>query len=129
MTMLEQMARFLASRLGYAFEGDSDGSVFFGYLPEKPVKAICVYANELRASGDRDGTRIQVGIRSDMDGAWPLETAVRIMALLDDAHDLLFTEDGKYINRIETQSGFEYAGLDSNNTQFYTANFRVYCCG
>ncbi len=129
MTILEQLARFLAGKTQCTFEGNDDGAVFYGYMPEKPVKAVCVYASDLRASGDEDGTQVQVGIRSDMDGAWALEKATQIINLLDEARDLIFVKDGSYINRVETINGFEYTGLDSNNTQFYTANFRVYWCG
>lgn len=129
MTIIEQLARFLASKLSFQFEGTHSGSVFFGYLPETPIKAICVYANDLRAPGDLDGARVQIVIRSDLDGAWPLEQAVEIARLLDDARDMIFVPDGAYITRIETEKGFEFAGMAGNNTQLYAANFRVYYCG
>lgn len=129
MTIIEQMARFLAVKLRLPFEGDADGAVFFGYMPETPVKALCVYANDLRAPGDSDGARVQIVIRSNADGAWPLEKAVEIMRLLDDRRDLLFVADGDYVSRVETESGFEFVGLENNSTQMYAANFRVYYCG
>ena len=129
MTIIEQLARYLAAKLGLPFEGSTGGAVFFGYMPDKPVKAICVYANDIRAPGDSDGARVQIVIRSDADGAWPLSTAVEIMRLLDDQRDLLFTADGSYVSRVETEKGFEFIGLESNSTQMYAANFRVYYCG
>lgn len=131
MTIIEQLARFLASKLRLPFEGaDADGAVFFGYMPDKPAKAICVYANDLRTPGDSEGTRVQIIIRSDMDGAWPLEKAVQIMRLLDGRRDLTFTADGDYIIRVEAEKGFEFSGLAAGNTQMYAANFVVYaCCG
>ena len=130
MTIIEQMARALAARLNLQFEGAGPGpAVFFGYLPAEPVKAVCVYANDLRAPGDLDGVRVQVVIRSDSDGAWPLEMAMKIIKYLDDRRDTLFVADGQYINRIETEKGFEFAGFNANNTQLYTANFRIYACG
>lgn len=129
MTIIEQLARYLAAKLALPFEGAVSGAVFFGYLPAAPVKAVCVYASDLRAPGDQDGARVQIVIRSDADGAWPLEKAVEIMRLLDERRDLLFTADGDYISRVETESGFEFAGLENNATQMYAANFRVYYCG
>ena len=125
MTIIEQLARYLAGKLQLPFE---DG-VFYGYMPAEPVKAVCVYANDLRAPGDLEGVRVQVAIRSDTDGAWPLELAVEIMRLLDDQRDLLFTAEGDYVNRVETERGFEFTGLNDSNTQFYTADFKVYACG
>lgn len=131
MTIIEQLARFLAAKLRIPFEGtDAEGAVFFGYMPDKPAKAICVYANDLRTPGDSDGTRVQIIIRSDMDGAWPLEKAVQIMRLLDGRRDLTFTLDGDYIIRVEAEKGFEFSGLAAGNTQMYAANFVIYtCCG
>ena len=131
MTIIEQMARYLAVKLSLPFEGGGSAAAacFYGYMPAEPVKAVCVYANDLRAPGDLDGARVQVAIRSDTDGAWPLELAVEIMRLLDDQRDLLFTAEGDYVNRIETERGFEFTGLNDSNTQFYTADFKVYACG
>ena len=125
MTIIEQLARYLAAKLRMPFE---DG-VFFGYMPADPVKAVCVYANDLRAPGDQGGVRVQIAIRSDTDGAWPLSLAVEIMRLLDDQRDLLFVAEGDYVNRVETERGFEFTGLNDSNTQFYTADFKVYACG
>ncbi len=129
MTIVEQLARFLANKLQLPFEGTEAGAVFYGYLPEEPVKAVCVYANDLRAPGDSDGTRVQIVVRSDMDGAWALAQSMQIMSELDDARDLIFVPDGSYILRVETEKGFQFTGMAGNNTQFYAANFRVYYCG
>ena len=130
MTIIEQLARFLAAKLRLPFEGnEANGAVFFGYMPAEPVKAMCVYANDLRAPGDMDGARVQIVIRSDMDGAWPLEKALQIMRLMDEQRDLIFTPDGYYVNRIVTEKGFEFSGLTEGNTQMYAANFRIYYCG
>lgn len=129
MMIVEQLARFLANKLQLAFEGTEPGAVFYGYLPEEPIKAICVYANDLRAPGDSDGTRVQIVVRSDMDGAWALAQSMQVMSELDDARDLIFVPDGSYISRVETEKGFQFNGMAGNNTQFYTANFRVYYCG
>ena len=129
MTIVEQLARFLADRLGLPFEGDGEGAVFFGYLPDRPVKAVCVYARDLRAGDDGEGTRVQIALRSDADGAWPLELAARIMALLDGRRDMICCADGDYIHRVEAARGFEFSGMEDNATQFYTADFRVYWCG
>ena len=131
MTIIEQLARYLASKLGLPFEGGpgAEAACFFGYMPAEPTKAVCVYANDLRAPGDLDGVRVQIAIRSDTDGAWPLSLAVEILRLLDDRRDLLFTAEGDYVNRVETERGFEFTGLNDSNTQFYTADFKVYACG
>ena len=66
MSIIEQLARYLAPRLGMTFEED----VFFGYLPPAPAKAVCVYAGEIRPDGDREGCRVRVAVRSARDGAW-----------------------------------------------------------
>ena len=131
MTIIEQMARYLAAKLGLPFEGDAGAgaAVFFGYLPEAPAKAICVYASDLRAPGDADGARVQVVIRSDADGAWPLTAAVEILDLLDERRDLLFAPGGCYVNRVETVRGFEFTGINDGDAQYYAAEFRVYACG
>ena len=128
MTIIEQLARFIANRLALPFEGTEDGSVFFGYLPAEPVRAICVYADDLRPEGDTSGTRVQVVIRSDTDGLWPLETGLAIMRLLDDRRDIMFQPDGSYVNRIDMEQGFEFGGMADNNTQLYAASFTVYYC-
>lgn len=127
MTIVEQAARYIAAKLRTPFEGTEDGSVFWGYLPETPTKAICVYADDLRCPGDDEGTKLQVIIRSDLDGGWALEKAIAIMSILDDMRDLIFVQDGAYITRISAEKGFEFNGM-SNNAQFYSANFQVYYC-
>ncbi len=130
MTILEQLARYLAAKLGLPFEDvGAEASVFFGCLPDAPAKAVCVYASDLRPAGDDDGSRVQVVIRSDSDGGWPLDLAVRLMALLDEARDVCFVPGGHYVNRVETERGFEYGGSAQNDAQFYAASFRIYCCG
>ncbi len=131
MNIIEQMARYLAAKLALPFEGggDDEAAVFFGYMPAEPVKAVCVYAGDLRAPGDPDGARVQVVIRSNEDGAWPLRVAVEILRQLDERRDLLFLSEGDYVNRVETERGFEFNGLSDNNTQLYAADFRVYACG
>lgn len=129
MTIVEQLARYLAGRMGLAFEGgDAGGAVFFGCLPERPVRAVCAYAGDLRAGGDPDGTRVQIAVRSDRDCAWPLERAAEITRLLDGRRDLIFTPAGGYVNRVELERGFEYAGMEDDGAQLYTADFRVYWC-
>ena len=130
MTIIEQLARYLAAKLGLPFEGGGEEpAVFFGYLPAEPVKAVCVYASDLRAPGDLDGARAQVVIRSDADGAWPLTVAAEILRQLDERRDLLFTPGGCYVNRVETVRGFEFNGINDNDAQYYAAEFRVYSCG
>lgn len=128
MTIIEQLARHIANRLCHPFEGDEDGSVFFGYMPAEPVRAICVYAEDLRPEGDTYGTRVQIVIRSDTDGLWPLETGLSIMRLLDGQRDTMLQPDGAYINRIDMEQGFEFGGISDNNTQLYAANFAIYYC-
>ena len=131
MNVVEQLARYLAAKLGLPFEGSGDdaAAVFFGYMPAEPVRAVCVYAADLRAPGDADGARVQIAIRSDLDGAWPLELAEEILELLDERRDLLLSIDGSYVHRVETERGFEFSGLESGNAQIYVADFRVYACG
>ena len=125
---MEQLARFLAKRLRLPFEGEDDGAVFFGYLPERPVKAVCVYTEDLRAGGDAAGTRIQVAVRSDLDGAWPLCVAAEIMQALDGGRDVMLVPGGGCALRIEAEQGFEFSGMEGGAAQLYTARFRVYYC-
>lgn len=130
MTIVEQLARYLADRLRLPFEGaDAGGAVFFGYLPERPARAVCVYAGDLRAGDDGGGTRVQIAIRSGADGAWPLETAARIAGLLDGRRDLMFTAAGDYVHRVELERGFEFSGMEGGESQYYTGDFRIYWCG
>ena len=129
MTIIEQMARWLAAKLDLPVEDTgAGGAVFWGYLPEAPARAVCVYAGELRPEGDADGTRVQIVVRSDADGAWPLKTALTIVRLLNDRRDVLFVPDGAYISRVETERGFEFAGMSDGNRQLYEGYFRVYDC-
>ena len=130
MTILEQLARYLAAKLGLPFEDcGAEASVFFGSLPDAPAKAVCVYASDLRCAGDEDGSRVQVIVRSDSDGGWPVELAARLMALLDEARDVAFVPEGCYVNRVDTERGFEFTGTAANGAQFYAARFRIYTCG
>jgi len=128
MTMLEQLARHLAARLRLPFEGDAEGAVFFGYLPDRPAKAVCVYAEDLRDSDDAAGTRVQIAIRSDLDGAWPLSMAAEIMRQLDGGRDLMLGPGGSYVHRMEVERGFEFSGMEGGATQLYAADFRIYHC-
>ena len=125
MTLVEQLARYLAHRLGLGFEK----VVFFGYMPESPVRAIGVYAGDLRPAGDFEGTRVEVAVRSDLDAAWAMEQAVAIMGLLDGLKDVMFIPEGSYIHRVEAGKGFEFTGVEDGNVQYYTAWFQVYGCG
>ena len=102
--------------------------MFFGCLPDAPAKAVCVYASDLRPCGDGDGSRVQVVIRSDGDGGWPLDAAVKLMALLDEARNVCFVPGGSYVHRVETERGFEYGGMAGNDCQYYAAEFRIYYC-
>ena len=130
MTIVEELARYIAARLGLPFEDcGAEAGVFFGCMPDTPAKAVCVYAGGLRPAGDADGSRVQVVIRSDADGGWPLRQAVALTALLDEARDLIFAPEGHYVNRVVTERGFEFTGTAANNTQFYAADFRIYYCG
>ena len=124
MTLVEQLARYLAHRLGLGFETE----VFFGYMPETPARAIGVYASDLRPADDLEGTRVEVAVRSDLDGAWAMEQAVAIMRALDGLRDAMFTPEGSYIHRVEAEKGFEFTGVEGQNVQYYTARFRVYGC-
>lgn len=130
MTILEQLARYLAAKLGLPFEDlDAEASVFFGALPDAPARAVCVYASDLRPAGDDDGSRVQVILRSNGDSGWPAALSARVMALLDEARDVAFVPDGCYVNRVETERGFEFTGTAANGAQFYAARFRIYTCG
>ena len=129
MTMLEQLARHLAARLRLPFEGDAEGAVFFGMLPEAPLRALAVVAADLRAGDDGEGSRVRVLVRSDGDGAWPLERAAEILRLLDGARDLLLTPGGGVVHRVEALRGFEFSGVDAAGAQVYAAEFRVVGCG
>ena len=68
-------------------------------------------------------------MRSDLDAAWALEQAVAIMGALDGLRDAMFTPEGDYIHRVEAVKGFEFTGVEGQNTQYYTAWFQVYGCG
>lgn len=127
MTIIEQLARYIAAELGLEFEGTSEGSVFFGYIPQRPVKAICFLANDLKPPKDDEGTRVQIYIRSDKDGAYPLNIGIDIMRLLDDRTDVLFIEGGNYISRIKTERGLRAEVVD-DDMQGYSINFCVYYC-
>lgn len=129
MTIVEQLARFLAARLRLPFEAaDGGGAVFFGYMPDAPARAVCVYAADLRDGDDARGTLVQIAIRSDADGAWPLEIAAAIMRRLDGCRDALFTPDGSYVHRVEAVRGFEFNGTDASGAHYYSAEFRVFGC-
>ena len=129
MNIVEQMARYIAARLGLPFEDvDAPASVFSGWLPESPARAVCVCAAGLRPSGDADGTRVQVVIRSDGDSGWPLDTAVALTALLDEARDVAFVPEGHYVTRVTLERAFEFNGADDRGNQFHAAEFRVYNC-
>ena len=68
-------------------------------------------------------------VRSDGDGAWPLERAAEILRLLDGARDLLLTPGGGVVHRVEALRGFEFSGVDAAGAQVYAAEFRVVGCG
>ena len=125
MSIIEQLARYLAPRLGMTFEED----VFFGYLPPAPAKAVCVYAGEIRPRGDREGCRVRVAVRSARDGAWPVAKAEQVMRAMEGLRDAMLVPGGMVVHRAEVERGFEFAGMEENATQFYTADFRVYACG
>lgn len=130
MSVIEQLAAYLAERLNLPLEGNGDdgAAVFFGCMPDEPARAICVYATDLRAPGDPDGARVRVAIRSDADCAWPLDVAMEILRQLDERRDLLLAPGGDYVIRVETERGFEFAGINDEDLQYYTADFRVYAC-
>lgn len=126
--IIEELARYIAKKLQMPFEGSSDtGAVFFGYLPETPKKAVCVYGTDMRPGG-RDGTRVQIAIRSDNDGSWPINVGFRILEELDGAGDIMLTLDGAYVSRIVTERGFEFGGIDTDGRQLYTADLLIYYC-
>lgn len=127
MTIIEQIAHYIADELQLEYEGNSDGSVYYGHLPGKPSKAVCVYAYEVPSS-DGLGARIQIIIRYDDDKIFPLDLGMRIYDLLVDKKDLLLVPDGNFIERIVLERGFEFFGVDGRETQLYSANFKVYYC-
>lgn len=129
MSILEQLARYLANRLGIDYEGGASG-VFCGAMPEAPARAVCVCADDLRSPGDARGTGVTVTVRSDRDGAWPLETAAAVVRSLDGRRDVLLVPDGDHVHRIELEGGFAYDGYAPYNTQTYVGTFRIYwSCG
>ena len=129
MSIVEQLARFLAGKLALPFEDCGAGaSVFFGWMPEAPVRAVCVLADGLRPDGDAGGSRVQVLIRAGTDGGWALERAAEILSLLDGARDLMLVPEGAVLSRAEVERGFRFSGLAGNNTQFYAAEFVIFAC-
>lgn len=127
MSLLEQLARRIAGKLGLPFEDlDAEASVFFGWLPDAPVKAVCVLADGLRPAGDDAGSRVQVVIRTGADVGWALARAGEILALLDGARDMMLVPGGAVLLRAAVDQGFRFTGLAGNNTQFYAAYFSVY---
>ena len=119
MTLAEETARFLARKSGFAFEGGTSGSVFFGYMPETPVRAICV-----TQVGDE---MLQIRIRADDDAAWPLETAQTVRAILRDMRGQLLTQGGRYALRCDVLEGFALDGITGDTSHSYSAKVRVLC--
>lgn len=123
--MVEALARWIAGRLGMPFEdiGAEEG-VFFGWMPDAPVRAVCVTADGLRSGGE--GSRVQAQIRSDLDGDWALRRGEALVALLDEARDLMPSPEGPVIRRVTVERGLYLLGLEGNHTQVYGADFIVY---
>jgi hypothetical protein len=128
MTLIEQLARYLADEGIGPFEGKESGAIFSGVMPPAPQRAINVRATDLRTPGDTDGARVQIGVRSEGATPWSLEKAIEIVELLADLRDLLFTPDGFYIIGIELMNGPSFGSLEPNVEQLYYSNFRIYYC-
>ena len=127
-SIIEQLAEYLAGEGIGTLEGNDEGSVFWGTMPEAPKKAICVRAADMRQCGDAGGTQVMIYIRSDEDGDWPLQKSMEIMDLLDGLRHAMFTDGGNYILRVEMLTGATSGGLHANATQHYFMNFRIYYC-
>ena len=126
MTVVEALARWIAGRLELPFEDtDAAAGVFFGWMPDAPVKAVCVTAGGLRPGGG-EGSLVQVQIRSDMDGGWALRQGEALMKLLDEARDLMSSPDGPIIRRVAVERGLGFVGLEGSHTQVYGADFVAY---
>lgn len=128
MSIIEQLARYLASEDVGVLEGNDEGSIFWGAMPALPVKAICVCGSDMRQRRDSDGARVMIYIRSDEDGSWPIEKSMQIADMLDGLNNILLVENGDYVVRVTVENGPSFVGLISNATQAYSINLRVHYC-
>jgi len=63
--LLEEMARQLAlSGFGRAADGEQDGNIYWGHMPDRPDTCVCVYAEDNALPGSAAGARVRVVCRS-----------------------------------------------------------------
>ncbi len=125
MGITEQVASFLARKLGLSFEGISPWSVFFGYLPEAPLRAICVTGEDMRLSGDERGAKVRINIRAGAESVPPVQIAEDIARAMEGAPGQLLTDGGARVLLCETGAGFRFEGLSGTFAQTHSATFRI----
>lgn len=104
---------------------ESDGSVFWGTMPETPDKAICIYSNDSATPGSASGARIQIMVRA-RETRTSYETSQAIADELDDFDGFLHG-DGPHVY-IEAMNVSQGLGTDAKRREMYASNFRVFYC-
>ncbi|MBR3795963.1 MAG: hypothetical protein IKK34_08045 [Clostridia bacterium] len=128
MNLLEQVARHLEFvGIGNMATYEEAGDIYYGYLPDKPESAVCVFSSDSAYPGSKDGARIQIYTRGVVgDAKTPYELACRITDELRGYMGFL-AGDGPDV-QIEVINSAQGMGLDSSGRHIYSSNYRILYC-
>lgn len=126
MNLLEQFARHIEF-LGFGKMADSetDGDIFWGWMPDKPDQCVTVYSSDSSYAGSDTGARIQVMVRAKtVRAGYELSQAIA-EALVD--FDGYLGGDGAHVF-ISVENASTGLGPDNKKRELFSSNFRVYYC-
>ncbi|MBQ8159688.1 MAG: hypothetical protein IJ083_02960 [Clostridia bacterium] len=126
MNLLEQIGMHLeALGLGTMADGEHEGNIFWGTMPESPDACISLHATDAGLPGRRGGARIQVVVRG-RDDRYAFETCQRIAEEMADWNGYL----AYHLARVTVTliNGAQGIGADEQQRVLYSCNLRVHYC-
>lgn len=115
MTIAEQLAYFL----------DSEGfGAHLGALPDAPLRAAAVIAEDMRPEGDGEGALLRLAFR-DAEHAGALRAAMRAAEMLS-GFEGLFKIGGDYVTKVKIERGAALAALSADAPPVYDLLLRAW---
>ena len=124
------LIKHIAEHLEFCGQGtvsttEKAGDIFWGYMPDQPDHAVCVFSTDSGTPGSPTGARIEITVRAKS----TKQAYEHSQAIADelDSFDGFLHGDGPDV-KIEAMNTSQGLGADSKFRELYVSNFRVLYC-
>ncbi len=126
MNLLEELARHLEfCGFGIVADEDTDGTIFWGRMPDSPDDCVCVFSTDSGVGGTDSRARFQIMNRAQETKS-AYELSYSIAQELDDFNGFL-GGDGRQVI-IEITNAATGLGPDTKKREIYVTNIAVKYC-